>query len=471
MGSCISSLGHQGLQTAGEQPWKKEIDAATAEALAIEAEKDEQLAGVEGRLCSNGASSLASIYTQQGKKGINQDSMIIWEKFESQENFGSHENISFLGVFDGHGPYGHLVSKRVRNSLPGLLVNQWQELLLTEWPSHANLSNFEADDSNKFLNDSDGAMHKEESNMFAAWKESHLRAFKVMDKELKLHPILDCFCSGTTAVTVIKQGRDLVIANVGDSRAILGTMSADGSLSAIQLTVDLKPTLPGEAERIKQCKGRVHALKDEPHVHRVWLPNENSPGLAMTRAFGDFCLKDFGVIAVPEITHRQLTSRDQFIVLATDGVWEVLSNQEVVNIVSSAPSPAAAARIVVESAVSAWKRKFPTSKVDDCAVVCLYLNEEDNNGQPSEEISSVEQSDTSKTNSVPDNTSQSEKISQPSKLRHVGSESHRSFAEGIATEPRSLLPSIARAKSIVNFPRFFEEENKHNGSKRRRVFC
>jgi len=55
-------------------------------------------------------------------------------------------------------------------------------------------------------------------------------------------------------------------------------------------------------------------------VHRVWLPNENSPGLAMTRAFGDFCLKDFGVIDIPEITHRQLTSRDQFIVVATDGV-------------------------------------------------------------------------------------------------------------------------------------------------------
>ena len=59
-----------------------------------------------------------------------------------------------------------------------------------------------------------------------------------------------------------------------------------------------------EAERIKQCKGRVHALKDECHVHRVWLPNENSPGLSMTRAFGDFCLKDFDVIFVPEITHR-----------------------------------------------------------------------------------------------------------------------------------------------------------------------
>jgi len=69
-----------------------------------------------------------------------------------------------------------------------------------------------------------------------------------------------------------------------------------------------------------------------------------------------------------------------------------------VSIVSSASSRAAAARIVVESAVSAWKHKFPTSKVDDCAVVCLYLNKQDNNAltygdvavQPSEEVSSVE---------------------------------------------------------------------------------
>jgi hypothetical protein len=75
-----------------------------------------------------------------------------------------------------------------------------------------------------------------------------------------------------------------------------------------------------EAERIRQCKGRVFALHDEPEVPRVWLPFDDAPGLAMARAFGDFCLKDYGVIAVPELSHRVLTDQDQFIVLATDGV-------------------------------------------------------------------------------------------------------------------------------------------------------
>jgi len=78
--------------------------------------------------------------------------------------------------------------------------------------------------------------------------------------------------------------------------------------------------LIGEAERIKRCKGRVFALQDEPEVPRVWLPFDDAPGLAMARAFGDFCLKEYGVISIPEFSHRQLTDRDQFIVLASDGV-------------------------------------------------------------------------------------------------------------------------------------------------------
>ena len=76
----------------------------------------------------------------------------------------------------------------------------------------------------------------------------------------------------------------------------------------------------GEAARIQQCKGRVFALQDEPEVARVWLPNNDSPGLAMARAFGDFCLKDYGLISVPEISYRRLTEKDEFIILATDGV-------------------------------------------------------------------------------------------------------------------------------------------------------
>ncbi|KAA8525180.1 hypothetical protein F0562_006956 [Nyssa sinensis] len=196
--------------------------------------------------------------------------------------------------------------------------------------------------------------------------------YQVMDKEIKLLENLDCSCSGTTAVIVIKQGGDLVIANLGDSRAVLGTITENG-LMAVQLTTDLKPDLPMEADRIKKSNGRVIALKEEPHIQRVWLPHEDTPGLAMSRAFGDFILKNHGIIAIPDVSFRCLTSNDQFLVLATDGVWDVLSNNEVALIVSLAESEEAAARAVIDAAIAAWNKKFPTSTRDDCTVVCLFL--------------------------------------------------------------------------------------------------
>jgi len=55
-------------------------------------------------------------------------------------------------------------------------------------------------------------------------------------------------------------------------------------------------------------------------------------------------------------------------------IWDVLSNKEVVKIVSSGSDPSKAARQVIDRAVRAWRRKYPTSMVDDCAVVCLFLN-------------------------------------------------------------------------------------------------
>lgn len=82
-------------------------------------------------------------------------------------------------------------------------------------------------------------------------------------------------------------------------------------------------TFIGETERIISCNGRAFALEEEPDVHRLWLPEDDSPGLAMSRAFGDFCLKEFGLIATPEVSHRILSDKDEFLVLATDGVSQI----------------------------------------------------------------------------------------------------------------------------------------------------
>uniref|UniRef100_A0A0E0P7B9 protein-serine/threonine phosphatase n=1 Tax=Oryza rufipogon TaxID=4529 RepID=A0A0E0P7B9_ORYRU len=335
----------------------------------------------DGRIAANGASAAASLYTMRGNKGVNQDAMLVWE------NFCSKEDTIFCGVFDGHGPYGHLVSKRVRDLLPiKLSANLGRDGHKETSTNIVTSSMTEGGGTERMDRDTETPLGTEENReypeMFAALRTSLLRAFYVMDRDLKFHKTIDSVFSGTTAVTVIKQGHDLLIGNLGDSRAVLGTRDEYDQFFAVQLTVDLKPTIPSEAARIRERSGRIFSLPDEPDVARVWLPKYNMPGLAMARAFGDFCLKDYGLISMPDVSYHRITEKDEFVVLATDGVWDVLSNSEVVSIVSQAKSEASAARFVVESAQRAWRTRFPTSKIDDCAVVCLFLNTDARNKPP-----------------------------------------------------------------------------------------
>lgn len=97
------------------------------------------------------------------------------------------------------------------------------------------------------------------------------------------------------------------------------------------LTRDHKPDDPAEAKVIHAAGGRVDSYRDSHGnkigPERVWLKNEEIPGLAMSRSFGDLVACRVGVHAVPEITELRMTSADKIIILASDGVWEFLENQ------------------------------------------------------------------------------------------------------------------------------------------------
>ena len=92
------------------------------------------------------------------------------------------------GIFDGHGPWGHFVSKRVRKMLPTFLLFNWQE----------NLAEKSLDLS--FKMETDMNLH-----VYDIWKQSYIKTFAAIDQDLKQHTGIDSFRSGTTALTVIKQ--------------------------------------------------------------------------------------------------------------------------------------------------------------------------------------------------------------------------------------------------------------------------
>ncbi|KAJ0231084.1 protein phosphatase 2C 18 [Hirschfeldia incana] len=417
------------------------------------------------RLISNGSNKSSCLYTQQGKKGTNQDAMLVFQ------NFCSRKDTVFCGVFDGHGPFGHMVAKKVRDTLPFTLSTQ---LKLASESEHSGLANEEGEEGQRSesvtitmdeqwceLNPNNEQLPE----MYLLLKKALLKSCQQIDKELKMHPTIDCFCSGTTSVTLIKQGEDLVVGNIGDSRAVLATRDQDNALVAVQLTVDLKPDLPSESARIQKCKGRVFALQDEPEVARVWLPNRNSPGLAMARAFGDFCLKDYGLISVPDINYRRLTDGDEFIILASDGVWDVLSNKEAVDIVASAPSRSTAARALVDTAVRSWRIKYPTSKNDDCTVVCLFLKDD-------MKVASDAVKDSHKEESVCISNKEEEEdeivqVKEESTTKSCGIEPKMmtmTLAECISVaqddEEWSALEGLTRVNSLLSIPRMFSGELK-----------
>lgn len=232
----------------------------------------------------------------------------------------------------------------------------------------------------------------------------------------------------------------------------------------------------------------------------------------MARAFGDFCLKDFGLISVPEISYRRLTEKDEFIVLATDGVstraiscticfqkwilllfysclefglcfvlqiWDVLSNKEVVDIVASAPKRTIAARTLVETAIKAWKHKYPTSKIDDCAVVCLFLDSNSSNlssasnTKPEEQQSLTEQVSTAVENEnfcVPNGLNRSGTVRTTSKeiLQDGSDEEEDESKEEEHSEMGiewSALEGVSRVNTLVTLPRFDPGKEDKKGQK------
>ncbi|THD20967.1 Phosphatase [Fasciola hepatica] len=130
--------------------------------------------------------------------------------------------------------------------------------------------------------------------------------------------------AGSTGIVVLLREHMLYCGNAGDSRAVCSRHGV-----AEPLSTDHKPTLPGERERITAAGGWVDA-------------NRVNGNLALSRAFGDFVFKrnprqtaeNQIVCANPDVYSRRLRpEEDEFIVLCCDGVWDVMTNQEVISFV------------------------------------------------------------------------------------------------------------------------------------------
>ncbi|XP_072993645.1 probable protein phosphatase 2C 7 [Typha latifolia] len=206
------------------------------------------------------------------------------------------ENINLFGIFDGHG--GSRAAEYLREHLFENLMKHPQfmtdtKLAISETYQKTDLNFLDAESNN--LRD-----------------------------------------DGSTASTAVLVGSHLYVGNVGDSRVIISKAG-----KAIALSDDHKPNRSDERKRIENAGGVV-----------IWAGTWRVGGvLAMSRAFGNRLLKQF-VVAEPEIQEQEIDDELEFLILASDGLWDVVSNEEAVSVVRMEEEPEAAARKLTETAFS-----------------------------------------------------------------------------------------------------------------------
>ncbi|XP_019417448.1 PREDICTED: probable protein phosphatase 2C 27 [Lupinus angustifolius] len=197
-------------------------------------------------------------------------------------NMHSEEAVSFYGVFDGHG--GKSAAQFVRDYLPTVIV--------------------------------------EDANFPLELEKAVTRSFLVTDAAFAKRSSLESsLSSGTTALTAIIFGRSLLVANAGDCRAVLSRCGR-----AIEMSKDHRPTCSKERMRIESLGGFV----DDGYLNGQ---------LGVSRAIGDWHLDGMKetserggpLSAEPELKLTTLTKEDEFLIIGSDGIWDVFSSQNAVD--------------------------------------------------------------------------------------------------------------------------------------------
>lgn len=161
------------------------------------------------------------------------------------------------------------------------------------------------------------------------------KAYERTDQAILSHST-DLGRGGSTAVTaILLNGQRLWVANVGDSRAVL---SKEGQ--AVQMSIDHEPNT--ERGSIENKGGFVSNMPGD-------VPRVNGQ-LAVSRAFGDKSLKSH-LRSDPDIQDTYIDTNTDVLILASDGLWKVMGNQEAVDIARKIKDPLKAAKELTAEAV------------------------------------------------------------------------------------------------------------------------
>jgi len=176
-------------------------------------------------------------------------------------------------------------------------------------------------------------------------------------------------------------------AQLNETTFLFARSGQSSALVPVPLTKDHKPTDPKERQRLAECRAIVRPSRViNPHTGawievgavRVWDTSQIY-GVAMSRSLGDMQVNPY-LIPTPEVSSRLLDDKDCILVMATDGVWDVMENDEAV-MMASASAPEAACKEIVDLCAKRWDTQMPGRR-DDITTVVVDLTHPELNMKP-----------------------------------------------------------------------------------------
>ena len=296
----------------------------------------------EGHVKSVSSQSQAG-KNEDGLPKINQDSYLIIQNEYKLPDF------NIFSVLDGHGEYGHLVSRFITKYLTTFFKK------------------------NKKMN-----ILKSEDEVYCRLKKNDYdiikKVFRHAEKDISISKI-DAEQSGSTCIMLFQIGDKIICANVGDSRAIM--VKGEKGKNIIPLSIDQKPTVPEEKKRIESLGGEISQYEEDGKKagpYRVWAKGQIYPGIAMSRSIGDFMATKIGVIPEPICLEYTIDKDTKFIIIASDGIWEFLSNKKVAHIALKYyenKDSDGACKALIKEATERWNKEDIV--VDDITVIVIFF--------------------------------------------------------------------------------------------------
>ena len=296
------------------------------------------------------------------KEKINQDSYLILEKL--------FENIlNIYGIFDGHGKNGHLISSLLSTFLSQYLKNK---------------DNYCLEKKSNNDSDSDSSISSQEiiinneliSKLFS--NEDFIRKI-IAELDLKANESnFDLQFSGTTCLLLFLFEDYIICSNIGDSICVLFNCSNEDRWTYDIISKIHKPDIQSEKDRVLLNGGVIHPYYDELGIfegpNRVYVKGKTYPGLSLTRSIGDLEAEKIGIISEPDIIIKKKDSTCKYLVLGSDGLWDVIKPYDVRRIVNPyflKSDTNGACNALLKTACKNWDKEG--CERDDITIIVVFI--------------------------------------------------------------------------------------------------